>query len=77
MEITDIRTLVVGNPWKNRVFVIVEADNGIRGIGESTGGLSTAPQAAKDHPYSPSNFLMLFQSGWERRTVAQEARPES
>ncbi|MDA1257366.1 MAG: hypothetical protein O3C10_05915 [Chloroflexi bacterium] len=24
MKITDIATLVVGNPWKYRVFVIVE-----------------------------------------------------
>ena len=28
MKTTDIRTLVAGNPWKNRVFVIVETDEG-------------------------------------------------
>jgi galactonate dehydratase len=46
MNITNIRTLVVGNPWKNWVFVIVETDDGLKGIGEATGGLSTAPQVA-------------------------------
>ena len=43
MKITDIRTIVVGNPWKNWVFVIVETSDGISGLGETTGGLSTMP----------------------------------
>jgi galactonate dehydratase len=43
MKITDIRTIVVGNPWKNWVFVIVETSDGISGLGEATGGLSTIP----------------------------------
>ena len=43
MKITDIRTVVVGNPWKNWVFVVVETSDGISGIGETTGGLSTMP----------------------------------
>ncbi len=46
MKITDIRTVVVGNPWKNWVFVIVETDAGIAGLGEATAGLSTAPGVA-------------------------------
>jgi len=46
MKIIDIRTLVVGNPWKNWVFVVVETDEGITGVGEATGGLSTQPQVA-------------------------------
>ena len=29
MKITDIRTIVVGNPWKNWVFVVVETSEGI------------------------------------------------
>ena len=43
MKITDIRTVVVGNPWKNWVFVVVETSDGISGLGETTGGLSTMP----------------------------------
>ena len=41
MKITDVRAVVVGNPWKNWVFVIVETDEGITGLGEATGGLQT------------------------------------
>ncbi len=46
MKITDIRTVVVGNPWKNWIFVVVETDAGIQGLGEATGGLSTQPTVA-------------------------------
>lgn len=41
MEITDVRAVVVGKPWKDWVFVIVETDEGITGLGEVTGGLQT------------------------------------
>lgn len=46
MKITDIRTVVVGNPWKNWIYVVVETDAGITGLGEATGGLSTQPTVA-------------------------------
>ena len=46
MKITDIRTIVVGNPWKNWIYVVVDTDDGYRGIGEATGGLSTQPTVA-------------------------------
>ncbi|MFQ6134068.1 MAG: mandelate racemase/muconate lactonizing enzyme family protein, partial [Armatimonadota bacterium] len=36
MKITEIRTVLVGNPWKNWVFVIVETDEGIQGLGEAS-----------------------------------------
>ena len=36
MRITDVRTYLVGNPWKNWLFVRVETDEGIHGIGEGT-----------------------------------------
>jgi galactonate dehydratase len=36
MKITRINTHVVGNPWKNWVFVTVETDEGITGVGEGT-----------------------------------------
>ncbi len=46
MKISDVRTVVVGNPWKNWIFVIVETDEGLIGLGEATGGLSTQPTVA-------------------------------
>jgi galactonate dehydratase len=49
MKITDIKTYVVGNAWKNWVFVTVHTDEGITGVGEATGGLSTRPGEAQVH----------------------------
>jgi len=43
MKITELKTFVVGNPWKNWVFVKLDTDEGISGLGEATGGLSTKP----------------------------------
>ena len=46
MKITQLETFVVGNPWKNWLFVKVHTDAGLSGLGEATGGFSTrAPQA--------------------------------
>ncbi|QGH36668.1 mandelate racemase/muconate lactonizing enzyme family protein [Gracilibacillus salitolerans] len=36
MQITDVKTYIAGNGWKNWVFVQVETDEGIHGIGEAT-----------------------------------------
>ena len=33
MRITDIRTVVAGNPWKNWVFVKLATDAGLIGLG--------------------------------------------
>jgi galactonate dehydratase len=44
MRITSVRAIVVGNPWKNWVFVRVATDEGLAGLGEATGGI-----AAKSH----------------------------
>ena len=43
MKITEIKTFIVGNPWKNWLFVKVYTDEGITGLGEATQGLSTKP----------------------------------
>ena len=43
MKITDMRVFVVGNPWKNWIFLKLYTDDGITGLGEATGGLSTKP----------------------------------
>lgn len=36
MRITKADTYIVGNPWKNWVFLRLETDEGIHGIGEAT-----------------------------------------
>jgi galactonate dehydratase len=36
VRITDVRTWLVGNPWKNWLFVRVDTDEGIHGVGEGT-----------------------------------------
>jgi galactonate dehydratase len=46
MKITDLRTFIVGNPWKNWLFVRLETDEGLTGLGEGTLGLSTLPVEA-------------------------------
>jgi galactonate dehydratase len=43
MKITDLKTFVVGNPWKNWIFIKVYTDEGLVGLGEATGGLATKP----------------------------------
>jgi galactonate dehydratase len=49
LKITEVRTFVVGNPWKNWIFVKVHTDEGLTGLGEATGGLSTRPNEAAVH----------------------------
>ena len=49
MKIIELKTYVVGNPWKNWVFVKVFTDEGLTGIGEATGGLSAKPGEAQVH----------------------------
>jgi len=46
MKIIDVKTFIVGNPWKNWVFIKLYTDEGITGLGEATGGLSTRPHQA-------------------------------
>jgi galactonate dehydratase len=43
MKITDMKIFVVGNPWKNWVFLKIYTDDGVTGLGEATGGLTTKP----------------------------------
>jgi galactonate dehydratase len=53
MKIIDVHTTVVGNPWKNWLFVHLITDEGIVGVGEATGGLSTKPHEAAVHELRP------------------------
>ena len=36
MRISGVRTFLVGNPWKNWLFVRVDTDEGMYGVGEGT-----------------------------------------
>ena len=49
MEIVDVRTFVIGNPWKNWVLVKMETDEGIYGWGDATQGLATQPVVGAVH----------------------------
>lgn len=49
MRITDVTTYLVGNPWKNWLFVRVDTDEGIHGIGEGTLNAFSATVAAAIH----------------------------
>ena len=47
MKITDVKTYIAGNPWKNWLFTRVETDEGINGIGEATlNGFTKSTEAA-------------------------------
>jgi len=52
VKIIEVKTFVVGNPWKNWVFVKVLTDEGLTGLGEATGGLSSKPNEAAVHEVS-------------------------
>ena len=47
MIITDLDVFVVGNPWKNWIFLQLRTDEGITGHGEATGGLTSSSIAAQ------------------------------
>lgn len=46
VKITEIKRFIVGNAFKNWVFVKVYTDEGLVGLGEATDGLTTMPQYA-------------------------------
>ena len=35
MKTTSFKTLVLGTPWRNLTYCIIETDEGITGIGEA------------------------------------------
>ena len=49
MRITDVRTYLVGNAWKNWLFVRVDTDEGIHGVGEGTLNAFSATVEAAIH----------------------------
>jgi galactonate dehydratase len=47
LKITDVNTCIVGNPWKNWLFLRLETDEGIHGLGEGTlNGFAKTVEAA-------------------------------
>src|SRR5699024_2816644 len=47
MKITDVKTYITGNNWKNWVFTQVETNEGITGLGEATlNGFANTTEAA-------------------------------
>jgi len=36
MQIETVETFIVGNPWKNWIFLVLRTDDGIEGVGEAT-----------------------------------------
>ena len=34
MKITNVRPMVLGTPWRNLTFIVVETDEGLTGAGE-------------------------------------------
>jgi galactonate dehydratase len=47
MRITNVETLIAGNPWKNWLFVKVSTNEGVHGIGEGTlNGFAKTVEAA-------------------------------
>lgn len=53
MKITGVRTHIVGNSWKNWVYLQLETDEGITGAGEVTAGLQAKPIEAAVHELKP------------------------
>lgn len=63
MKITEITTFLVGNPWKNWLFVRIDTDQGIHGIGEgSLGHLSKTVETAIHEMRSFVLGLEVFQT---------------
>ena len=50
MKTTGFRTLVLGTPWRNLTYLIIETDEGITGIGEARilGKTHTVTEFLKD-----------------------------
>jgi galactonate dehydratase len=59
MKIVEAKTYVVGNPWKNWVFVRLETDEGIYGIGEGTlnGFAKTTEACIRELPRSTWGWI--------------------
>jgi galactonate dehydratase len=84
MQITSLRTFIVGNSWKNWLFVKLVTDGGITGLGEATGGLETAPIQAQlneisslvlgEDPLNPARLWQkLYKATFLNTSIAMNA----
>ncbi|MCH8816517.1 MAG: mandelate racemase/muconate lactonizing enzyme family protein, partial [Chloroflexi bacterium] len=67
MKITGFRTLVLGTPWRNLTYLILETDEGLTGVGEARvlGKTHTVIEYLKDAQrhfvgHSPFDVEALF-----------------
>ena len=78
MKISDVTTYLVGNPWKNWLFVRVDTDDGVHGVGEGTvNGFSATVQAAI-HELRDASAPREFWPKWaelQRNCNARRANP--
>ena len=68
MRISGVRTFLVGNPWKNWLFVRVDTDEGLYGVGEGTLNAFSATVEAAIHELEdayigqdPTNTELIMQ----------------
>jgi galactonate dehydratase len=84
MQITGLKTFIVGNSWKNWLFVKLVTDGGITGLGEATGGLETAPIEAQlneisslilgEDPLNPARLWQkLYKATFLNTSIAMNA----
>lgn len=69
MKITDIKTIICGNPWKNWLFVKVETDEGIYGIGEGTSNGLAKTVEAMIHEIKP---LVIGMDPFQTEIIVQK-----
>lgn len=75
MRISGFETFIVGNPWKNWVFLVLETDEGAEGVGEATVHLAARATEALAHELS--RFYVgrdPFEVDSIRRAIAREGR---
>ena len=68
MKISRLATYIVGNPWKNWVFVRVETDEGFHGVGEGTVMFFAKTVEAAIHELSP---FVIGMDPMEVETISQ------
>ena len=61
-------------PWTERVLEgFLRVENGSLAMPDAPGlGVELDEDEARKHPYGKSNFLRMFEPGWERRDVAPD-----